>query len=123
VGDLSVEVKFAYSCKDAAFIHVIFESGPISIIEGPKYVVHKLLHYGRAVGGSKWHYSGRVEPICSFECQNVLQLFFNRDVIVTFAQVELAEEDRSYCVFEYRGDLGQGTDIFDRDCIDLPVVE
>jgi hypothetical protein len=52
-----------------------------------------------------------------------LRLFFNCDVIVTFAQVKLAEEDRSNCVFEYCGDSGQGTNIFDHDRIDLPVVE
>jgi len=86
-------------------------------------MVHKLLHYGGTVSRSKWHYSGRVEPICSFKCQNVLRLFFDRDIIVTFAQVELAEEDHSNCIFEYYGDSGQGTDIFDRNCIDLSVVE
>jgi hypothetical protein len=86
-------------------------------------MVHKLLHYSGTVGRSKWHYSGRVELIHSFECQNVLRLFFDRDVIVTFTQVELAEEDCPNCVFEYRGDSRQGADIFDRNCIDLPVVE
>jgi len=118
-----MKVEFTYSCKDAAVIHVVLESGPISIIEGPKYVIHEFLHYSRAVSRSKWHYSGRIEPIHSFECQDVLRLFFDRDVIVTFAQVEFAKEDRSNCVFEYRGDSGQRTDIFDRNCVDLPVVE
>ena len=122
-GNLPVEVEFAYSRKNATVVHIVLEPGPISIIEGPEHVVHELLHYSGAVSGSKWHYSGHVEPICGFKCQNVLQLFFDHDVIVTFVQVELAEEDRSNCVFEYCGDLGQGTDIFDRDCVDLPVVE
>jgi hypothetical protein len=103
LGDLPVEVEFAYSCKDATVVHIVFELRPILIIEGPKYVVYKLLHYGGAVSRSKWHYSRCIEPICCFECQNVLQFFFNCNVIVTFVQVELAEEDRSNCVFEYRG--------------------
>ena len=101
-----MEVEFTYSCKDAAVVHIVLELRPILIIEGPKYVVHKLLHYSGTVSGSKWHYSGCIEPIGCFECQNVLQLFFDRNVIVTFAQVELAEEDCSNCVFEYCGDLG-----------------
>ena len=71
-GDLPVEVEFPYSCKDAAVVHVIFEPGPILIIEGPEHVVHKFLHYAGTVSGSKWHYSGRIEPVCGFECQNVL---------------------------------------------------
>jgi hypothetical protein len=123
LGNLPVKVEFAYSCKDATVVHVIFESRPVSIVEGPEYMIHKFLHYGGAVSGSELHYSGCVEPICSFECQNVLRLFFNCNVIITFTQVELAEEDCYYCVFEYRGDSGKGTDIFDCDCVDLPVVE
>jgi len=122
-GDLLVEIELIYSCKDAAVVHIVLEPGPISIIEGPEHMVHEFLHYGGTVSGSEWHYSGCVEPIGCFECQYVLRLFFDCDVIVTFVQVELAEEDRSNCVFEYHGDLGQGTDIFDCDRIDLPVVE
>jgi len=118
-----VEVKFPYSCEDAAVVHVIFELRPVLVIEGPEYVIHKLLHYGGAVSGSKWHYSGHIKPIRGFECQNVLRLFFDHDIIVTFVQVKLAKEYRSNCVFEYGGDLGQGADIFDCDCVDLPVVE
>jgi hypothetical protein len=123
LGNLSVEVELTYSCKDATVVHIIFEPRPISIIEGPEYVVYKLLHYGGTVSGSKWHYPGHVKPVCGFKCQNVLRLFFNCDIIVTFAQVELAEEDRSNCVFKYCDDSEQGADIFDCYCVDLPVVE
>jgi len=123
LGNLPVEVKFAYPCKDTTVVHIVLELGPISIVEGPEHMVHEFLHYSGTVSGSKWHYSGHVEPIRSFECQNVLRLFFDRDVIVAFMQVELAEEDHSNCVFEYRSDSGQGADIFDRYRIDLPVVE
>jgi len=65
---LLVEVELTYSCKDATVVHVILELGPILIVKGPKHMVHEFLHYGRAVSGSKWHYSGCVEPICGFEC-------------------------------------------------------
>jgi len=118
-----VEVKLTYSCKDAAVVHVVLELRLVSIIEGPKHVVHEFLHYSGAVSRSKRHYSGRIKPVCSFECQNVLQLFFDCDIIVTFAQVKLAEEDCSNHVFKYHGDSRRGADIFNYDCIDLSVVE
>jgi hypothetical protein len=99
-----VEVKFAYSCKDATVVHIVLEPGPISIIEGLEHMVHEFLHYSRTVSGSKWHYFGRIKPVCGFECQNILRLFFDHDIIVAFTQVKLAEEDHSNCVFEYCGD-------------------
>jgi hypothetical protein len=123
LGNLPVQVELAYSHKNAAVVHIVLELGPISIIERPEHMVHEFLHYSRAVSGSEWHYSGCVEPIGCFECQDVLLFFFDRDIIVTFVQVKLAEEDRSNCVFEYRGDLGQRTDVFDCYRIDLPIVK
>jgi len=71
-GDLLVEVELTYSCKDATVIHIILKLGPIMIVEGPEYVVHKFLHYSRTVSGSEWHYSGCVEPIYCFKGQDVL---------------------------------------------------
>jgi hypothetical protein len=53
MGNLLVKVKFTFIDEYTIVIHIIFKLRPILVVEGLKYVVHKLLHYGRAVGRSK----------------------------------------------------------------------
>ena len=89
-----------------AVIYVVFESWPILVVKGLEYVVHELLHHGRAVGGSEWHNCGCIEPISHLESQNILGPFFDCNVIVTFVQVEFAEEYCTDCIFEDGGDAG-----------------
>jgi len=66
-GDLPVKVKFADSSEDAAVVHIVLESGPISIIEGPKNMIHEFLHDGRTISRSKRHDIRNIKPICCFE--------------------------------------------------------
>jgi len=68
MGNLLVKVKFSFTSKYTAVFHVVFESRPILIVKGLKYMIYDFLHHSGAVGGSEWHDYRCVEPISHFEC-------------------------------------------------------
>jgi hypothetical protein len=95
----------------------------VFVVEGLENMVHEPLEGGGAVRGSKGHDTGGVEALGGFECEDVLGGFIDCDSIVPFSQVEFAEKNGTYGVFEDHADAGQGVHIFDGYCVYFSVVK
>jgi len=58
--------------KDATIVHVVFESGAISVIKWLENVIHELLHYRRAICWTKRHDCWCIQSFSCFKGQYVL---------------------------------------------------